>query len=290
MARTKIHRPSIFDNINFVIDALQIPCYVGDPIVVIQTFAAATLPTLIAFNQFSCIDIIAARAGITWKCGKSVKAATRQGIAPWAKSATDFLYRMGPEQVRRVLWYYFIVEQATAFAARWTSLLYTNSACTVPPNGQYIANATITQFGLIGVGVDRPILMLSFVGDQCFRNTGGGYIVHAGCNVGCMTDLPAVPIGPEFKAVNIRIYIVNSGGDTVGSTTSTGDESFQSQSAFHWQKEAPGGILSSIEYEIRVTNEGPGVALCDIGHVTFYSSGYKSEIVPTGCVPKSAHL
>jgi hypothetical protein len=290
MARQKIHRPNVFDDINFVLDSFQYSCHPEGPMVYIKTFGAAILPTLIAFNQFSCIDIIALRAGISWKCGKTVKAASRQGIAPWAKSATDFLYRMGPAFIRNVLWHYFIAEQITHFAARWTSLLYSNSGCDQPVAGAHTATATLAVFGLILPGTNRTITQLSGVGDECFHNTTEGYTVHAGCSVGVLLDLTYIPFHLDGRPTSITITIANSSGEVINQTTAQGDANFQSKSAFAYTPHSPGGILSDVGYEIRFECNGPGQAFATGGSVTYFSQGYKSEIVPAGCVPKSAGL
>lgn len=290
MAKQKVHRPNIFDDINFVLDAFQYSCAPQGPLVYIQTFGAAILPTLFAFSQFSCIDIIALRAGISWKCGKTIKTAARQGIPPWAKSATDFLYRMGPAYLRNLLWQYFIAEQVTHFAARWTSLLYTNSSCDLPVAGAHTAGATMSQFGVIFAGTDRPIVQLTGVSDECFHNTDDGYTVHAGCSVSVLIDLSFVLASLDGRPASVRTYIVNSGGETISDTTAQGDAQYQSKSAFTFNKHSPGGILSDIGYQIRITQDGPGTIVATGGTITYFSSGYKSEIIPAGCVPRSSHL
>lgn len=290
--RTIIHHHTLLDDINFLVDLNQYSCTPsGDPFVVITTAFAAGIPTLYAFNQFSCLDIVALRAGITWKCGKKLKPIARQGIPPWAGAATDFLYRLGPAQVRLVLWYYFVASEATHFLARWTSMLYVQQACQAPPEGACSVPAVISPFGVLFPGNSVIMTALHPCSTSCGQCSGRSITAFPGCQVTIIPMITWVPALAGEPPSSVTCEVINADNDAVmASMTHTANADTGAGRGYVWGKLLSSGLVTTTHYNVRVTNDGPGIILQGECSFTLQWSGYKSEVVPAGCIPKSAHL
>jgi hypothetical protein len=290
--RTIIHHHTILDDINFLTALNQYSCTpTGDPFVVIKTAFAAGVPTLYAFNQFSCLDIVALRAGITWKCGKKLKPIARQGIPPWAGAATDFLYRLGPAQLRLGLWYYFVASEVTHFLARWTSLLYVQQGCTAPPDGSCSVQAIMTPFGVLGPGGRSIMTALQGCHTSCGTCTGRSINVFAGCQVTIIPMISWQPFPPGSPGASVTTSVIIQDTETVvaSRTDSYNQEAGQGR-GFVMAGNLAGGLAQTVTYNVEVTVGGEGGIIQGECSFTIQWSGYKSEVVPAGCIPKSAHL
>jgi len=290
--RTLIHHHTIFDDINFLVALNQYSCHTtGDPFVVIKTAFVAGIPTLYAFNQFSCLDIVALRAGITWKCGKKLKPIARQGIPPWAGAATDFLYRLGPAQVRLGLWYYFVASEVTHFLARWTSLLYVQQGCDLPPEGACSVPAIMTPFGVLGPNGQAIMTALAPCHDPCGACSGRTISCLSGCSVNIIpmiTWFPE-PAGAPPTSVTCSVEVEDT-GEVMASLTNDANPANGNGNGYVWAHNLKSDLIAGVNYHVRVT-VGPEAGIIQ-GECSFTIqwSGYRTEVVPAGCIPKSAHL
>jgi hypothetical protein len=257
----------------------------------IKTFFPAVLPTLFAFNQFSCLDIVALRAGISWKCGKFIKPAARQGIAPWAQTATDFLYRWGPEFARKALWYWFVAEQATEFLARWTSLMHTTEGCDLPPAGVAQAEIIWNPFGVLPGHATHGAVGLSTEGTPCGQNFGGLVRIFAGCQATIMVTWQYKPLIEGQAKEKVQTTMTDQDGNDIPvSSGNNGDDAANGQ-AFGIAHNVAGGLVSSTDVSIYVTNTGSADQLAQpTSWCVAFFSGYRSEVLPAGCIPKQAKL
>jgi hypothetical protein len=290
--RTIIHHHTILDDINFLTALNQYSCTPsGDPFVVIKTAFAAGVPTLYAFNQFSCLDIVALRAGITWKCGKKLKPIARQGIPPWAGAATDFLYRLGPAQVRLGLWYYFIASEVTHFLARWTSMLYVQQGCDVPPEGACSVPAVISPFGVLFPEGQAIATALTSCNTSCGQCSGRDISVFAGCSVNIIPMITWHPALPSEPPSTVTVQVIAKGsGEVFASLQNVSNSETGAGNGYVFAPNLHGGLLATEVYNVLVINDGPGIIIQGTCSFTIQWSGYKSEVVPAGCIPKSAHL
>lgn len=290
--KTLIHHHTIMDDINFLTALNQYSCTpTGDPFVVIKTAFAAGVPTLYAFNQFSCLDIVALRAGISWKCGKKLKPIARQGIAPWAGAATDFLYRLGPAQLRLGLWYYFVAQEATHFLARWTSLLYTQQGCDAPPADSCGVPAIMTPFGLLAPGAVAIMTALVGCSSSCGQCSGRSISVAAGCQVTIIPMVSWHPYPPGSAGATVTTSIIEEDtGKVVAERVDAINPDTGEGHGFVMGGNLHGGIIGTQVFNVQVTVGPTGGIQQGECSFTIQWSGYKSEVIPAGCIPKSAHL
>jgi hypothetical protein len=290
--KTIIHHHTILDDVNFLTALNQYSCTPsGDPFVVIKTAFAAGVPTLYAFNQFSCLDIVALRAGITWKCGKKLKPIARQGIPPWAGAATDFLYRLGPAQLRLGLWYYFVASEVTHFLARWTSMLYVQQGCTAPPDGACSVPASIGAFGVLFPLGSNYVTALNACHTSCGTCSGRDISVFAGCQVTIIPMVSWKPALPDEPPSNLTVQVIaKASGDVVASLSTNANADTGAGNGYVFAPNLHGGLLATEVFNVLVLNPGPGIIIQTEVSLTIQWSGYKSEVVPAGCIPKPAHL
>src|SRR6266446_3856123 len=166
-------------NLNYMKQMAYHPCQPsGDALLYIETGLQALLPLLFAFNTFSCLDIIKARAGISWKCGRTIKGIMGQGIKPKTYDGIHFLYSLGPNIVERLLWYMFVAELASDFVVNWTSLIYAGLGCTGPMAGGF--HSSFSPGGILR-GDFGPMQLLGVQTNRCGGLGGYGVTCLAGC-------------------------------------------------------------------------------------------------------------
>lgn len=118
----------LYWKLNYINKILTYPCALPGPVVWAETGLEAALPELFQLASFSCLDIVKARAGISWKCGRTIKAVAEQTVDPEVFGATRFLYKfLAP--IEEALWYFFLVEQTLSFVQNWQTLIMRAEGC-----------------------------------------------------------------------------------------------------------------------------------------------------------------
>ncbi len=180
-------------NLNYLKHMAYHPCQAGgDPLLYIETGFQALLPLLFAFNTFSCMDILKLRAGISWKCGRKLRAMIEHGTPPKTYDNIHFLYSLGPNLVERALWFMFVAELASDFVVNWSSLIYAGLGCTGPMAGGF--HTGITPGGVYNGGFG-PLQVLGVQTNNCGGLGGYGVTVAAGCTATMSYNLETQPYG-----------------------------------------------------------------------------------------------
>jgi hypothetical protein len=156
------------------------PCALPGPLIFIETALRAAVGTLYEALSFSCRDILKTRAGISWKCGRILKAIIKQ--AHPGELVDDFhqLYRfLSP--IDRLLWYFFIAELISRFVASWTSMLYVAQQCNAPDNKSADSKPG-PYFGTFGGTWGAPVQPWTTHDARCCVTTPFGFDVFYPCN------------------------------------------------------------------------------------------------------------
>jgi hypothetical protein len=150
----------VLSNLNYIKEVSVYPCATPGPIIAITTALEAAAPVLVELASFSCIDIYKTRLGISWRCGKQLKAIIKAAHGAKVIDNVHFIYQFAAP-VERILWYWFVAELTTNFLAKWTSLVYQQQGC-LPAlddctvSASEIANPLISQFFDNGIGYIIP--------------------------------------------------------------------------------------------------------------------------------------
>lgn len=191
---------SIKQSFNFVKSAFRHPCAVGGPQVVITTALQAAVPVLFSLNQFSCLDILKTRAGISWKCGRSLKGIIKSAHNPKVVNNGHFLYQLGAAQGERLLWWWFVADLAAGFVADWTSMMYQESGCEAPGSTHFDV-PVYTEFLFPqnhgDPNASPPLTRDAHIGNhrdgQCAQVEGDTILVPGGCTATISYDVEWKP-------------------------------------------------------------------------------------------------
>lgn len=166
--------PSPIRNINHLIKLWEIPCAIP-PMIWIETAIPALCKLMFSYLAFSPNDILFQRAGRHFhhglnKLGKGIRAAQPEIDAGGKKMLWKLL-----EIPERILYWYFVADLLTEFAANWTSLAYEASLC----NPLY--TAIVQQEGGSGLAVPEGdwgfIYPLSYIQRRGFHS-GAPIVVY----------------------------------------------------------------------------------------------------------------
>ncbi len=178
-------------NLNYIKNLAYHPCQPsGDALLYIETGFEALLPLLFAFNTFSCMDILKLRAGISWKCGRKLRALIEHGTPPKTYDNVHFIYSLGPNIVERALWFMFLAELASDFVVNWTSLIYAGLGCSGPMAGGF--HSSFSPGGILR-GDFGPMQVLFVQTNRCGGMGGYGVTCSAGCTATMSYHLETQP-------------------------------------------------------------------------------------------------
>lgn len=167
------------NNINYIEAMSVYPCALPGPLVLIKTAFEAFTPILMELESFSCIDILKLRAGISYRCGKTLKAAIKKAHGPKVIDRVHFLYQFAAP-VERLLWRFFIADLASSYFAHWTSLIYEVQNCQHGGDDcKWSGTAGIGNFYAAGAAHDIGYLMHRDAG-TCITPVPGGFCVPPG--------------------------------------------------------------------------------------------------------------
>jgi hypothetical protein len=269
------------------------PCHIGTSgvntvnIIITAAFAAG-VPALIAASSFSCMDILKTRAGISWKCGRALKAVIDSAHGPKVANKGAFYYQItGGALLERALWYYFIAELVTEFVANWTTLVYSMEGCGQGPHGSVAATAGPWDYG--GGGTDERVLF-GAAGNDCCGVGGITILILPGCNGSvsfsnnngrCVNGLPQCSL--QTQLITIGGGAVNSGNEwnPPGGSGSNGN--------IVYQQGLNGGAFGE-EYQVKVVTDGDLSKCTQLqnGQLTITTQGRSVKPEPVGCNPATA--
>lgn len=174
---------SILSNINFMRKFIAFPCATPNPLILIETAFEALLPELWEFLSFQVVQQvlpvakkIGGRDAPRWQERRPMRdydwRRTRgHGVhmssnPPERRSVGE---KLGPNTVlfrlidfeQRALFYWMLVDLATEFMARWTTLIYLKQKC---PFDHPCTKSGVFSSAFIGMGGTRMILPILDVG------------------------------------------------------------------------------------------------------------------------------
>jgi hypothetical protein len=163
--------------------------------IMIQAAFQSSLPILYDFTGFSCLDILKLRAGISWKCGRALKPSVRSGTEPTLFDGWTAFYQLGLAQIERALWYWFIAGEGAEAIVDWTSLIYSQQGCDLPPAGQFqgILESWVYEPGAV---VQQPIQGTP-PHPSCVVVGFDFWTVLPGCECTVGYSLPVTPFGGQ---------------------------------------------------------------------------------------------
>jgi hypothetical protein len=277
---------------NHIAQHMRHPCHittggVGTVNVIIETAVAAGIPALIAASAFSCMDIIKTRAGISWKCGRALKAVIDQAHGPKVTNAGKFAYEItGGALLERALWYYFIAELVTEFAANWTSLMYSVEGCGGAPSGTVSATAGPWDYG--GGGSDERVLF-GAAGNECCGVGGTTILILPGCNGNVSFSNSCGTCVNGLEQCSLQTSVIDTGGITYNSSNNYGPGgSPENNGTITMAQNLNGGAFGK-EYAVKVVTDGDLSKCTQLknGQLTISTQGHAIKPIPVGCTPKS---
>jgi len=187
------------NNINYLTKVMQFPCASPGPVIMIVTALEAAAPVLLELATFSCRDIIKTQGGVSWRCGRALKAIIRKGRGAAFTDGFAAIYKFGAP-FERANWYFFLAEVGTDFLAKWTSLVYKGQGC-IPSSGDVTVNSSVPfptrQSPMVPGHIDYVVT------DNVqwnFYRTANGFTVPPGYYWQTFFTIQTVPIYPAVGA------------------------------------------------------------------------------------------
>lgn len=169
---------SVLDNLGYLSKGTYFPCATPDPILVLQAAGKAAFPVLMSAATFGCNDIVKMRAGISPWHSRGMKALINGAILPDDPYNTKGLLKY-TIPIEKALFFWFVVDLTTDFAANWQSQIFKLNAC-----GNSGPNCTWTgSFGSYVEPVANAYVPISYSftggGTGCPAAAGTRFIVPA---------------------------------------------------------------------------------------------------------------
>lgn len=267
---------SALQKLNYVKNLFRHPCGTPTIDVVVITAFEATLPILFSLNQFSCLDILKSRAGISWKCGRALKAAAKQWHNPKIIDRTHFLYSLGSAQLERALWIWFVADLAVDFFANWSTLMYLEQACTLPPAGH-----VSIPLSSIFTGGGGTVFINGTAHRECFIVGGNAWNIPFGCDVTVtyqcewrpFHDLPVNmhpvttwiedDLGRKYGEVTGSVVNPDGSRYTGGGMTIPKGSPF-AQRSYRIRFEVGGGLMGCVSGNLSISGYGKAIPLIGV--------------------------
>lgn len=283
-------------NLNYISNHFKHPCHINvdgqtEVKIIISSAFAAAVPVLMASKTFSCMDILKTRAGISWQCGRALKAAIEQAHKPGVVNAGHFAYSItGAALLERALWYYFIAELATEFAANWTSLMYSQNGCAGPYSGTLVASAG--PFDYEAGTENGRVLFGGGGGNDCAAVGGQNIVVQAGCNADVSFTNTVEKCGNGQPLCSLQTSIIETSSGIVFNSSNFSDgQSADNNGNITLAQKLDGGI-GGRSYQVKVQSTGADGTCAQLnkGRLTVTTSGHSVRPTPIGCTPRSVSL
>jgi hypothetical protein len=272
---------SILSNVNYAKKIVRHPCGTPNPIIMVEAAAQAALPLLFVPITFSCTDWIKASVGISWKCGKKLKAIARHVYGPKFTDGVHFLYEAtGAAAAENALWIWFIADLAVDTYVSWVTQMYIEGNCDLPLNGTI--NGAVF-FEVQEPGGDYSVGVLSPGSKPCVF--GGGLEVQfpRGCYGGITYQCDWAP-WPTGRAAGGTVQTAirdNSTGAIMDVSTSPPAKFNGLVSTGGGLNHLPAGQLGT-SYSIIARAQGTEMQLLR-GSYTASGYGKPQPLIPAGC-------
>lgn len=148
----------VLNNINYIKKATVYKCALPGPMILIETAFRAGVPVLLELITFGCIDALKIRGGISFNCGKLIKAVIVKAHGAQVVADAHYLYKF-VAPVERALWYWMVADLTTSFVANWTSLVYEAQGC-IPDDDSFGANSDKMTLSTVAPNLNYPIAWL----------------------------------------------------------------------------------------------------------------------------------
>lgn len=118
----------VLDNLGYIAKASYYPCAAPQPALILQAAGAAAYPILLEAVSFGCQDIVKMRAGISPWHARNLKGMIQGVNKP---KEQDFISKTlkFTIPVEKLLFFWFVVDLTTGFAAKWQSNMFKLNAC-----------------------------------------------------------------------------------------------------------------------------------------------------------------
>jgi hypothetical protein len=284
---------SALSDLNYIKRAWKVPCHFGDGGVnevniIIETAIVAAIPVLLGVNSFSCLDIIKARSGISWKCGRALKAAVTTKNSAKALNRNRLIYSItGAALLEQALWYWFVAGLASEFFANWTSLMYAELGCN-QPNHDTIS-ATIALWDLDPGDSPQRAPFASTQSNSCASFGFNTIVVQPGCQVQIVFQVDLEPLGPGIPVLTVQAQLTRlSDGHVFDSTAFWSGNSGGQTGPVGASMNLSGGLGGeAYAIELLYSNSDPGFAKVASGSCWVTTMGRPVRLTPASCFPKA---
>lgn len=169
----------VIDNLGYIKDASYYPCPDASAAIIIEAAGRALAPVLIQAITFSCLDIVRMRAGISPWHARGLRALIQGAVPP---SETDDIRKIYKYllPLEKALFFWFVVDLTTEFAAGWTSQIFKLGGCNQDPDDCNYSG-------------ERPIGVTS--GGDGFVNIAYNIISHTGL---CVPDVLGADVSVNY--------------------------------------------------------------------------------------------
>lgn len=121
----------VIDNLGYVAEASHYPCPDASASIVIEAAGRALAPVLVNALTFSCLDILKMRAGVSPWHSRGLRALIKGAISPAEADQANKIFKyLLP--LEKALFFWFVVDLTTEFAAGWTSQIFKLGGCSGP--------------------------------------------------------------------------------------------------------------------------------------------------------------
>lgn len=227
--------PGIIDRVNYVVDSWNNPCN-APWAVYVETALPAVLDAVIAVVCFDILDVIRfifrpvnSRSGRHGGRGKKGKHGRKpKGIAQKIAAKLPPFARLQQRKVsqgvrtlwvidgigQRLLWWWLVVDIATAAAYNFTSILYKTEFCQMASSkGAALRQVSSLQFAAIIGWNSVPYQILRYQEGSAVTTPAGFSVGDGMWSIVASLDVENIGSGPQ--TVEIRITIIRSSGTEV---------------------------------------------------------------------------
>ena len=278
---------SALTNLNYMKQILRHPCALPDPIIIVKTAFEAALPLLFVASTFSCTDYIKAHAGISWKCGRKIKALAQNTLgAKYVRAAAYYYEASGAALAENALWYWFLAELGTGFVANWTTLVYQEQGCGLDNSGYIHSSLAI---GFAGPGEIRGVPPGGLDSTSCARFDGTGVFVEPGCTAAISFAIEWESFRPDlFGFGAVRTWLQDDQGNRFDMTDGTPHSDPAKNSNFGAHQTGRGKPVIGTHYTV-MSEVLSGVMGVHNGVIDVTTSGRPMPLIPRGCFSPDEH-
>lgn len=272
-------------NANYLKQIMYHPCAAPNPQVIIETAIEAAIPVLIELEEPGCIDYAKAALGISWRCGRAIKALAKKIIPPKVVDAAHAIYEpFAP--VEAALYGFLLADLASEFLVNWTSLMYASQDCN---QGNDVYCATTLGAGVDILGTPEGAIWTLFgcaLPNGCAGAGVGTVTVAPGCSVDVTAHVTTepCPFPGCSPSGSITLQLRDNRGQVLGTSNPYTDPGTgKTTSIVMANVKTPPQIIG--EYTISCFAIGDGHATMTDAGSTVDGSGNPITLFPLPCNP-----